>query len=150
MSTPLPELPSDSAIEVTAEAITTDVSGQLLLVLPFRMPEGASRGRRYRLRCGTVQVVRVIFRLHDRTACRPADTANAGERITVSLRAIPAKRRRGIPTDVQAALRDAELDLEGLSEAQVQHLLLMVTEARDPAIRAERIRIAVQAARAAT
>lgn len=149
MSTPLPELPLDSAIEVTAEAITTDVSGQLLLVLPFRMPEGASQGRRYRLKWGTTQVVRVVFRLHDRTACRPADPASPGERLTVSVRAVSAKRRRGIPFDVRTALREAEIDLDGLTQPQVQHLLLMVAEARDPAIRAERIRIAVQAVRAA-
>lgn len=149
MSARLPELPLDPATEVNTEAVITVITGRALLVFPFRLPDGASRGHRYRLRWDTGEAIRVIFKLQERTACRPVDALHSGERLTVSLRALPGRRRRGVPADLQVALRDVEVDLDAMSEAHVQHVVLMVTEARDQAIRAERIRIAVDAARAA-
>jgi hypothetical protein len=47
------------------------------------------------------------------------------------------------------ALTAAELTLDPLDEPAIRHLLLMVTEARDPTIRACRVRAAVEAARRA-
>lgn len=149
MSAPLPDLPHDPAIEVHTEVAVEYVQGRVLLVFPYRLPPTASRGRRYRLRWGNQHAVRVLVSLGDRTACRPVGAVDAGERFTVALRALAGTRPRGIPEDLSTALHQAGLDLDGLADGHVQQLALMVTEARDPKIRAERVRAAVNALRQA-
>lgn len=149
MSAPLPELPHDPALEVPIEVVVEHVHGRLLLVFPYRLPTSASRGRRYRLRWDSKHAVRVLLRLGDRTACRPVGAVDEGERFTVALRALAGSRARGIPDDLSTALREAKVSLDGLADGHVQQLVLMVTEARDPGIRAERVRAAVDAVRQA-
>lgn len=149
MSAPLPDLPTDPELEVHADVLAMTVHGRLLWIFPYRLPETASRGRRYRLRWDSTHAVRVLVRLGDRTACRPVGASDEGERFTVAMRALANARPRRIPEDLSMALRDAELDLGELPDGQVQQLVFMVTEARDPAIRAQRVRIAVDAVRQA-
>lgn len=147
MSAPPPELPHDPAIEVQTEAVVERVRGRLLLVLPYQLPRDASRGRRYRVRWGSEHGIRVLVRLGGRTACSPVGTVHDGERCTLSLCALASNRPRQVPADLSAALDEAGLDLDGFPDGHVQQLVLMVTESRDPTIRAERVRAAVDAVR---
>lgn len=149
MSGSLPELPHDPTLDVQTEAVIEHVQGRLLLVLPYQLPATASRGRRYRVGRGREHAIRVLVRLGDRTACRPVGAVGEGDRFTVTVRALARHRPRRIPDDLSAALQHAGLGLDGFPDAHVQQLVLMVTEARDPAIRAERVCAAVNAVRQA-
>jgi hypothetical protein len=143
----LPELPTDTTVISTGHART--VAGQTLIVLPYAAPIGPSRGRRFHVETDdTAPVFRVVFSLGGHAAMRPPGPLplRAGESVTLRLRASTARSRQRIPADLTRALAAVGLGLDGFDEAAVRHLLSMVTEARDPHIRAARVTAAVAAA----
>ncbi|MGH4022429.1 MAG: hypothetical protein ACRDT0_24965 [Pseudonocardiaceae bacterium] len=94
-------------------------------------------------------VSRVVFSLGGQAALRPPSSIplDHGQSVTLYLRALSPRRSRRFPDDLYQALTEAGTTLEHLDEPAAQHLLLMVTEARDPVIRAQRVHAAVEAAR---
>jgi len=148
-----PELPTDGNAPLTVTGHARSVRGRLLVVLPYAAPIGPSRGRFFRIETDHGKAVSlVVFSLAGQAALRPPDStplAN-GQPVTLRLRALPPRRSRRVPGDLERALTAAGLTLEQLDGPAAQHLLLMVTEARAPAIRAQRVRAAVEAARHAS
>lgn len=142
----LPELP---ATTVTVTGRVRTVARRTLIVLPFAAPTGPGRGRRFRIETGTTTpFFRVVLSVGGRAAMRPPDQVALweGDSLTMRIRVCSARRTRRVPADLDRALAAAETGLDGLDESTVRHLLSMVTEARDPQIRATRITAAVAAA----
>lgn len=143
----LPELPTGAAT-MAVTGLARVVGGRTLVVLPFAAPVGPSRGRRFRVDTDNgAPVTRVVLRLGGRAALRPPDHAalGEGELVPMRLRALPARSRQRVPADLDKALAEAGLGLDGLDESTLRHLLSMVNEAHDPDIRATRIAAAVTA-----
>jgi hypothetical protein len=145
----LPELTTDTwvTVEVTGQART--VSHCVLIMLPYAAPTGASRGRRYRIELhGGPAMARVVLSVHGQAALRPPDAMplTDGQSVKLRLRALPNRRPRQIPGDLRWALEAAGTTLDQLGTPATQHLLLMVAEAAEPSIRAQRVRAAVEAA----
>jgi hypothetical protein len=148
MTMPLPELTTDLRITVDMTGHARVVAGRVLVVLPYAAPIGAGRGRRYRVEGTNGRAVScVVLSLDGQAALRPPESTPLvdGQPVTVRLRALPARRARCVPDDLRRALTAAGTSLDHLDDAAVRHLLLMTTEARDPAIRADRVRAAVDA-----
>ena len=148
---PLPDLTTDTSVTTETIGRLRLVSGRLLVVLPYGAPVGKSRGRRYRADFDSGDVVsRVVLSVTGCAALRPPDSLQLSEdeSVRLRLRALPTRRAHQVPEDLERHLAAADASLDDVDEADIQHLLLMVAEAKDPAIRAERIRAAVDAARA--
>lgn len=143
----LPELPTDTTT-ITMTGHARVVHGHTLIVVPYAAPTGPSRGRRFRVETDHAPpVFRVVLSLGGHAAMRPPDQIplDDGEAVTLRLCALPAPPRQRIPADLSRALAEAGRGLDGLDESAVRHLLSMVTEARDPGIRAIRVTVAVAA-----
>ncbi|MDA8369065.1 MAG: hypothetical protein M0026_04275 [Nocardiopsaceae bacterium] len=143
-----PELPVDDQTTVEATGHVRFICERPLIVLSYAAPIDISRGHRYRVEADHSSAVsRVVFSLGGRAALRPPTSLplNENQSVALRLRALPSRRSRRIPHDLSRALAEAGASLEHLNEPAAQHLLLMVTEARDPVIRAQRIQIAIEA-----
>lgn len=145
----LPELPSDIHTTTTVTGYVQTVNDRQLVVLPYAAPVSVSRGRRYRVTIDeSLAVTRIVLSVRGQAVLRPPVLipAKDGQATSVRLRALPARRPRRTPDDLRRALEDAGTTLNQLDEPAAQHLLLMITEAHDPAIRARRVQAAVEAA----
>lgn len=149
--TPWPEMPSHLDTEVAASARLTSVRGQRMLLLPFTAPIGRSRGRRFRISLdGRRARTAVVLAVGGQAAVKaPAELGSHDRTVPVRITALAPRRRRRVPADLEQALARAGASLENLTEAQVEQLLLMVTESSSGQIRAQRVTAAVQAALAA-
>ncbi|MGV9839134.1 hypothetical protein ACWDUL_33720 [Nocardia niigatensis] len=148
------DLPSDPGTytEVTGRVVA--VNGQLLVVLPFRVPTGANRGRRYRIEHDGAAGSSVVYSFDGCAALSLPDRTplTVNETVTFRVRALPQRRMPRVPTDLAAALSTAGVTLADLSEPEVRHLLSMVQEAHDPESEVRRARVshAVNVARQAS
>ena len=143
----LPELTTDTwvTVEVTGQART--VSHCVLIMLPYAAPTGASRGRRYGSNCTADRRWHALCCPYGwRATPLDAMPLTDGQPVKLRLRALPDRRPRQIPGDLRWALEAAGTTLDHLGTPATQHLLLMVAEAAEPSIRAQRVRAAVEAA----
>ena len=78
-----------------------------------------------------------------RRACRlqvPRMPALNCQSAVITMEFSPLRRPSSrVPTDLRTAMQADGLTLDGMSEREIRHLVSMVREARDPAVRQERI-----------
>lgn len=143
----LPEAGGDS-LSVVGEVMRIGLGN--LLVLPVVAPVGRSRGRRYGLAVGDEPPrPRVILSVGGRAAVVPPPHVCAvGERISVLIAAPRPAHDRPVPNDLAERLRREGLTLAALPSPKRQQVLVMLSEAASPQVRAARLDAAVEAMRA--
>lgn len=138
-----PVLATDPAFPTSVQATARRIAGTWMWILPVAAPAGARRGTRYRVTVdGAPAGTQVVFNIDGHAALR-ADPAYGDRAALVTLTAVRAPARPGIPADLAAALEDAGTDLDLLPDAQARQILLMIREAATAEIRAARIADAV-------
>jgi hypothetical protein len=141
-------LPEDSWCETIGEPVS--VQRRRFLLLPFVAPVAGSRAQRCRVVIGRSPARSgLIFGVRGRAALAvdPGEFPPGGKRAPVflRLRAPKERLRRMVPRDMVTALARRGLRLDVLPDHEARQLLLLVSEARDADVRAERLRAAVAA-----
>lgn len=145
---PLPALTSDPAAPMTVQVTARLVAGTWMWILPVTAPAGTRRGSRYTVTVdGTPAGAQVVFNIDGHAALR-ADPAHRDRTALLTLTAVRAPARPGIPADLATALAAAGADLDLLPAAEARQILLMIREAATAEIRDARIADAVATATA--